>query len=234
MRRKREITPGAAANATQECGASVRSRGDSGFPVGSRPAKIKAWPGRGCGDVASFYGLVRGPGRAGRSGLVGLEAAGEDGGAARPRTRRRGPLVGGGPLREPAHVINRGVDLYQAGEINSCYRLFEGSLRTVKPLLAHRSGLAKDIESALANVEKDPVIWRRAFALRAVLDKIRKEIKPPPPVRPPPVEKPPVEKPPEKKPEPGLLKAPRPLEEEKAPEAPDRFGLLKMPRLLEG
>ena len=44
----------------------------------------------------------------------------------------------------------------------------------------------------------------------------------------------PQRKPAEKKAEPGLLKAPRPLEEDKPPETPERFGLLKMPRLLEG
>src|SRR5438067_376673 len=32
-------------------------------------------------------------------------------------------------------VINRGVDLYNAGDAAACYRLYEGSLLTVRPFL---------------------------------------------------------------------------------------------------
>src|SRR5438270_6861725 len=35
-------------------------------------------------------------------------------------------------------VHNRGADLYNSGLPNDCYRLFQGALMTVRPLLAHR------------------------------------------------------------------------------------------------
>ncbi|NBO91127.1 MAG: hypothetical protein EBV06_02235 [Planctomycetia bacterium] len=77
-------------------------------------------------------------------------------------------------------VINKGVDLYNGGDIAGCYRLFEGTLRTIRPLLTHRAGLVKEIEEKLDVAEKEPVTWRKAFALRAALDKIRTELKPKP------------------------------------------------------
>jgi hypothetical protein len=75
-------------------------------------------------------------------------------------------------------VINRGAELYNSGDIAGCYRLFEGSLRTVKPLLAHHPELQKTIDSALVSAERDAYTWRRAFTLRGALDKVRAEIKP--------------------------------------------------------
>jgi hypothetical protein len=97
-------------------------------------------------------------------------------------------------------VINRGADLYNSGDIAGCYRVFEGSLRTVKPLLAHHPELQKMIDSALVSAERDAYTWRRAFTLRSALDKIRAEIKPKKagekkePEKEPPVKKEPPEK----------------------------------------
>jgi hypothetical protein len=73
-------------------------------------------------------------------------------------------------------LINRGVDLYNGGEIASCYRLYEGALRAIKPLLRHRPELPKIINEKLAEAEKESVTWRKAFALRAALDKVRSEL----------------------------------------------------------
>jgi hypothetical protein len=75
-------------------------------------------------------------------------------------------------------VINRGVALYNGGDIAGCYRLFEGSLRSIKPLVAHHPDLTKEIDNALAGAEKNPVLWQRAFALRTALDKVRAKFKP--------------------------------------------------------
>jgi hypothetical protein len=75
-------------------------------------------------------------------------------------------------------VINRGVKLYNGGEVGACYRLFEGSLRTIKPLLDHKPDLQKMITTSLEGAEQDPVMWRRAFTLRNALDKVRKELDP--------------------------------------------------------
>src|SRR5262245_53684006 len=63
-------------------------------------------------------------------------------------------------------VINRGADLYNAGDPAACYRLFEGSLMTIKPTLDRHPDLQKAIEKALAGAEKEPLMWQRAFALR--------------------------------------------------------------------
>jgi hypothetical protein len=75
-------------------------------------------------------------------------------------------------------VLNRGADLYNSvpGDVNGCYRLFEGALMAVKPMLRHRPELQKAIEGALASAEREPVMWRRAFALRGVIVKIRREV----------------------------------------------------------
>jgi hypothetical protein len=78
-------------------------------------------------------------------------------------------------LRE---VINRGVDLYNAGDMAACYRVYEGSLMTVRPLLADKPDLQKAISTALGSAERDPLTWRRAFTLRNALDKVRAELNP--------------------------------------------------------
>jgi hypothetical protein len=75
-------------------------------------------------------------------------------------------------------VINRGVDLYNAGDPAACYRVYEGSLATIRPLLAHHPDLQKMIGQSLASAERDPVAWRRAFTLRNALDKVRAELSP--------------------------------------------------------
>lgn len=75
-------------------------------------------------------------------------------------------------------VINRGADVYNSGDHAGCYRIFEGALISVKPLLAHRPQQQEVITKALASAEADPVVWRRAFTLRAALDKVRAELNP--------------------------------------------------------
>jgi hemoglobin len=74
-------------------------------------------------------------------------------------------------------VINHGADLYNSGDWNGCYRLWEGALMTLKPMLAHRGELQKAIDTALTNARQDPMLYRRAFVLRTVLDQIRTELK---------------------------------------------------------
>src|SRR5947209_7297591 len=54
-------------------------------------------------------------------------------------------------------VINRGVDLYNEGNSAGCYRVFEGALMTVRPLLKHRPEVQKMIAQQLASAERDPV-----------------------------------------------------------------------------
>jgi len=77
-------------------------------------------------------------------------------------------------LRE---VINHGADLYNSGDWNGCYRLWEGALMSLKPLLAHRPDLQKAIETGLTNAQQDPMLYQRAFVLRKVLDQVRTDLK---------------------------------------------------------
>ncbi len=87
-------------------------------------------------------------------------------------------------------VINQGADLYNSGNWGGCYRLYEGSLLTVRPLLGHRPELKREIDDALVNAARSPQEADRAFVLRKVIDKIRAETAPvvvAPTPRPPPV-----------------------------------------------
>jgi hemoglobin len=85
-------------------------------------------------------------------------------------------------LRE---VINTGADLYnRQGDRAGCYRLYQGSLMTLRPLLAHRPELQQAIDRGLAGAEQEPNVGRRAFALRAVIDEIRAASRPAAPAEP--------------------------------------------------
>jgi len=74
-------------------------------------------------------------------------------------------------------VINHGADLYNSGDWNGCYRLWEGALMSIKPLLAHHGDLQKTIDTALTNARQDAMLYRRAFVLRTALDQVRSELK---------------------------------------------------------
>lgn len=75
-------------------------------------------------------------------------------------------------------VNNRGADLYNSGDANGCYRLYEGGLIILRPLLDHRPELQKAIDTGLADAEKHPMVSRKAFVLRGVIDNIRSEVNP--------------------------------------------------------
>jgi|GEM_PF-328852 hemoglobin len=105
-------------------------------------------------------------------------------------------------------IIDHGADLYNQGDWNGCYRLWEGALMTLKPLvgdrqlrswaktannenavymdalkslqsqLGDRPVLKEVIDTALASAQQTPQLYRRAFLLRVVLDQIRAETRP--------------------------------------------------------
>lgn len=81
-------------------------------------------------------------------------------------------------------VISRGAALYNKGEHAACYRVFQGGLTAAEGLLDHRPDLRKTVATALAAAERDPLVWRRAFTLRAALDKVRKGLAAAPPEKP--------------------------------------------------
>jgi hemoglobin len=70
-------------------------------------------------------------------------------------------------------AINQGVDLYQAGDHYGCYRLFHGILLTLKLTLADRPEVQQIIDSGLADAERQPKTWERAWTLRRSLDQVR-------------------------------------------------------------
>jgi truncated hemoglobin YjbI len=76
-------------------------------------------------------------------------------------------------------IINRGADLYNGNQdYAGCYRLYEGALMALKPLLDHRPELQKAITTGIASAERQPVMHRRAHVLRAVIDRIRTDVRP--------------------------------------------------------
>jgi hypothetical protein len=74
-------------------------------------------------------------------------------------------------------VINAGRKMFNdENDYAGCYRLFQGSLMTVRPFLA--PDLQKKIDQGMANAEKMGRFDDRAFELRRVLDEIRASTKP--------------------------------------------------------
>lgn len=69
-------------------------------------------------------------------------------------------------------VINTGVKMFNdQGDHAGCYRLFQGSLLSVRPFLA--GDLQKKIDEGITNAEKMRSYADRAFELRRVIDEIR-------------------------------------------------------------
>ena len=129
-------------------------------------------------------------------------------------------------LREVHHV---GRELYNTGkDFGGTYRIYQGALMAVKPLLTHRPEVQKSIDAGLAAAEKEPEMARKAFLLHETIEKTRgtlrtAETKIPESKKPEEGKKPeaPVKKPdtPAKKPEEVKTVAPSPK-----PKAPDDMG----------
>jgi hemoglobin len=75
-------------------------------------------------------------------------------------------------------VINRGADLYNSGDPNGCYRLFQGALMAVGPQLDRHPDLQKLIETGLVDAERQSRLDMKAFTLRRLLDGVRSGIRP--------------------------------------------------------
>ena len=74
-------------------------------------------------------------------------------------------------LREVHHV---GRELYNTGkDFTATYRLYQGALMTVKPLLGHRPDVQKSIDAGLAAADKEPEVARKAFMLHETIEKTR-------------------------------------------------------------
>lgn len=91
-------------------------------------------------------------------------------------------------------VHNKGADLYNtARDFPAAYRLYQGSLVTVRPLLGHRPEAQKFIDDGLAASEKESDPARKAFALHEAIEKVRAYLKTAPAIEPPPPVKPKVD-----------------------------------------
>lgn len=75
-------------------------------------------------------------------------------------------------------TINVGADLFNLqADYAGCYRLYQGCLLSIKPLLD--TEMQKEIDTALAEAAKQPSAAEQAFALRTTIDSIRDRIRPP-------------------------------------------------------
>jgi truncated hemoglobin YjbI len=76
-------------------------------------------------------------------------------------------------------VINAGADLYnKQNDRAGCYRLYQGALLTVRPLLGSHPELQQAIDAGLADADRQFRVEERAFGLRKILDQIRAKLRP--------------------------------------------------------
>lgn len=75
-------------------------------------------------------------------------------------------------------VHNKGADLYNASkDFTGTYRMYQGALATVRPLLAHRPEAQKIIDAGLTAAEKESDVARKAFLLHEAIEGVRKNLK---------------------------------------------------------
>jgi hemoglobin len=100
--------------------------------------------------------------------------------ALRADDRAAGPLPRGeldrriaGSLSEAVRV---GVDIFNRGNHEGCYRLYQGSLRAVVPMLDHRPDLKGRAEMKLRQAAGLPRPSDQAFLLREAIDEIQETL----------------------------------------------------------
>jgi hemoglobin len=72
----------------------------------------------------------------------------------------------------------KGTDIFNKGSHEGCYRLYEGTLMAVAPMLDHRPKLQATVKMRLERAAKLKTAADGAFELRAALDEIQNEIAP--------------------------------------------------------
>ncbi|WP_435007156.1 group I truncated hemoglobin [Tundrisphaera lichenicola] len=70
-------------------------------------------------------------------------------------------------------TINVGVPLYNGGDAAGCYRVYQGSLISLGPMLGYRPDLQAAIQKGLAASDTMRTYEQRAVALRSTLDGVR-------------------------------------------------------------
>ena len=98
------------------------------------------------------------------------------------------PLAAGPPERPAAadrqldaallRLIDRGAELYNSRDAAGCCHFWEGALTALRPLLGDRPAWQKAIDRGLADAGRATDPEDRAFALRAVLDRLRADLRP--------------------------------------------------------
>jgi hypothetical protein len=87
-------------------------------------------------------------------------------------------------------VHDRGADLYNTKKDHAgAYRLYQGSLITVRPMLAHRPDTQKIIDAGLAAAEKETDPATRAYVLHKTIEDVRANIRGVGPKTPEPIKK---------------------------------------------
>jgi hemoglobin len=74
------------------------------------------------------------------------------------------------------NAIGQGVAVYNRGDHDGCYRIYQGALTALAPILEHRPKLQGTLARALKDAERRPMAWQRAYALRPALDAILEAI----------------------------------------------------------
>lgn len=73
-------------------------------------------------------------------------------------------------------ILNRGAALYNDGDRNGCYRLFEGALLALKPQFAHNTELSAIVDKGFREMEQHQSVGERAWALRTALVDVRNKL----------------------------------------------------------
>ncbi len=69
-------------------------------------------------------------------------------------------------------TIGQGVELYNAGDQAGCYRLFQGALTSLSPILEYRPELQEKAQSGLQEAASQPDLGWAAQSLRSTLNEI--------------------------------------------------------------
>jgi hypothetical protein len=75
-------------------------------------------------------------------------------------------------------VHNKGADLYnESRDFMGTYRMYQGALVTVRPLLGNKPGAQRIIDEGLAVAEKEQAPAQKAFKLHETIEAVRELLK---------------------------------------------------------
>jgi hypothetical protein len=81
-------------------------------------------------------------------------------------------------------IINRGADMHNVyRDTAGCYRFYQGSLTTLRPLLDGHPDLQKAIDTALADAQRNGSVLQRGLILNRALHKIYNKFNPKAPAK---------------------------------------------------